>query len=128
MTLLKLHSKEPAVSALIADLIALRFSIEAGALFTSDVKRCVEAFQSANIDSLGRPLKVDGKVGEHTRWALDAALGRVTVPDFTSSALGVMPGGGSVAGRAALEVAIGEMAAGHGEIGGDNLGRGLIMA
>jgi hypothetical protein len=66
---------------------------------------------------------IDGAVGPLTLWSLThtkPTLQPVSVVDFT-----VMPkaeAGGSERGRAALAVAIGELDAGAGEIGGDNRG------
>ena len=85
--------------------------------------QAVRAFQSQNLDQHGLPLVVDGKVGPLTWWSLQNPK-----PDLTPvSAVdyGRMPppkAGGSRAGRAALAVAIEELNAGAGEVGGDNAG------
>jgi peptidoglycan hydrolase-like protein with peptidoglycan-binding domain len=120
--LLKIGDQGSAVADLIDDLRALGFALAAGQVYSLEVKRSVEAFQSPNVDSSGRPLVVDGKVGPHTRWAIDRALGRVQVQAATGLELPPVPAGGSASGRAALEVAMAEASAGRGEQGSDNHG------
>ena len=119
--LLSLGDSGAQVARLIADLRTLGFQLPAGQVFDAVVKKTVEAFQVTALDAAGVPLLVDGKVGIHTRWALDAAL-HATPPGPTSFDLPPPIAGGSATGRAALAVALQEMAAGHGEIGGDNRG------
>ena len=92
----------------------------ASSSFDLSVKHAVEGFQARHIAPNGRPLTVDGKVGELTWWALRN-------PDNTSllnppAAPPEIPPGGSEIGRAALRIALAEMAAGSKEIGGDNRG------
>jgi hypothetical protein len=120
--LLKLGSQGPDVVSLTNDLRSLGFALASGNFFDLTVKRSVEAFQIANVDASGTPLIVDGKVGDHTQWALNAALHGLqpTVTDFGLPPLPAM--GGSAAGRAAIGVALAELSAGHGETLGDNLG------
>lgn len=119
--LLKLGSQGPEVAALINRLRALGFALPPGNLYDSTVKKSVEAFQVGHVDASGTPLVVDGKVGLHTDWAINAAItGAAPAPiDF---GLPPLPPGGSAAGRAALAVAMREMAAGRGEIGANNSG------
>ncbi len=95
--------------------------------------RAVRAFQSSNVDNLGRALAVDGVVGGITWGALlRIATGQ---PDPAAHPLVPSPEGhvwwesmpvgtpeGSPRGRAALGVAVGESIAGAGEVGGDNMG------
>lgn len=121
--LLKIGSTGPEVAALVADLRQLGFGLPASATYDLVVKKSVEAFQVSHVDASGLPLLVDGKVGMNTRWALDAALG-IKPPATVEFGVPPVPAGlGSAAGRAALDVALAERAAGHGEVGGDNLGQ-----
>lgn len=120
--LLKLGSQGPDVAKLINKLRAFGFQLPPGDRFDLRVKQTVEAFQSANVDALGRPLVVDGKVGSHTLWALDAG-GGVARPDAAISAIAP---GGSAAGRAALQVALAEAARGAGESGSNNNGQDVV--
>lgn len=124
--LLKLGSAGPDVAGLIDDLIALGFALPRAEVFTKGVKTCVEAFQAANLDSLGRPLRVDGAVGEHTAWAIAAARGRVTPASASSMLMPPPLPGGSAAGRAALQAALAEANAGRGEAGRDNDGPDVL--
>ncbi|HAT1608871.1 TPA: CHAP domain-containing protein [Raoultella planticola] len=118
--MLKIGDEGKAVAQLVNDLRKLLFGLAPTDKFDQVVKKSVEAFQVANVDASGQPLIVDGKVGPHTRWALDTALGKhsavyqhPTLPTFTQS-------GGSQAGLAALNVAQAEI--GRGEEGSDNHG------
>ena len=118
---LKKGSRGPAVTSLIRQLRKLGFTLPVGDLFTAEVKKSVEAFQSSNVDASGLPLTVDGEVGANTAWALNAALKKLT-PQTAQFGLPPLPPGGTPAGRAALQVALAELAAGRGEFGSDNNG------
>lgn len=122
--MLKLGDEGGAVAQLINDLRKLSFGLATGNKFDQVVKRSVEAFQVANLDASGQPLVVDGKVGPHTHWALDAALGKKQVAPVPVTPPLVNVSGGSPAGQAALKVAQGEL--GHGEQGSDNHGPDII--
>ena len=121
--LLKLKSRGPKVKQLTNILVKRKFLDKPTATFSRTVKVAVEEFQSRHIDPRGRPLKVDGIVGELTWWAL-------THPDntkllsqpYSSEFLRVPRTGGSKIGRAALRVAIKEMKKGAKEIGSNNSG------
>lgn len=91
------------------------------ATFDHSVKRAVEGFQARHLASNGRPLVVDGKVGELTWWALRTTNNPALLepPDRPA----VVPAGGSRLGRAALRVALDEMAAGSREIRSNNRGQ-----
>lgn len=119
--LIKYGSRGPAVRKLIDDLRRLGFVLPRDDVFDLTVKRSVEAFQVGNVDASGMPLEVDGKVGQNTRWAIDAALGGLSPQTATFDPPGI-PAGGSTAGRAALKAALHEAALGHGEVGGNNTG------
>lgn len=120
--MLVLGDHGPQVQELITMLRKLGFVLDVGEVFDTPVKRCVEAFQVANVDASGQPLEVDGKVGPNTRWAIEVALG-LRKPNVQSDlTLPGTPAGGSDAGRRALAVAIKEADARHGEKGSDNHG------
>lgn len=92
--------------------------------FGTETYRAVRAFQSQNLDQHGQPLVVDGKVGELTLWSLNNPKPVIVTPsavDYTK--LPPPEAGGSAIGRAALGVAIGELKARAGEIGGNNSGK-----
>ncbi|HEX2882147.1 MAG TPA: peptidoglycan-binding protein [Polyangiaceae bacterium] len=120
---LKLSSKGPDVVELQKKLKARGFPLEIDGKFGTNTRNAVRAFQSQNLDQNGQPLLIDGSVGELTWWSLTHAKPSIVVPsavDFT-----VPPSksaGGTSRGRAALEVAIGELKAGAGEVGGNNKG------
>jgi hypothetical protein len=85
--------------------------------------RAVKAFQSQNLDKHGRPLKMDGKVGEITWWSLKNTEPIVVRPVIDYYKMPDAALGGSDVGRKALQTAIAEMKKGAGEIGGDNSGK-----
>lgn len=113
----------PGVSKLGQDLKQLGyFPGTPSSSFDDALRRAVRAFQMQNVDGLGRPLVVDGIVGPVTAWAIANRLGQAPTPASISGAAPAMPSGGSVTARAALAVAVAEMNAGHGEVGGNNMG------
>lgn len=120
--LLKLGSKGSEVVALTEKLIAFGHLAQSSNLFDHRVKTAVMGFQSQNLDERGLPLKVDGIVGPVTWWALQHPRTNVAQHAPESIALDRIPNGGSTLGRAALKVALEEIAAGAREIGGNNLG------
>jgi hypothetical protein len=123
--MLKLHSAGPAVTALTEDLRALGYYSGAPtSTFNPEVAKSVRAMQMQTVDIAGRPLVVDGIVGPVTQWALDRRRGRVGELEQAPAIekLALPPAAGPQIGLAALKVAIAEMDAGHGEIGGDNRG------
>lgn len=120
--MLKLGDNTVDVRQVVEKLRRLDFGLEPTDRFTTAVKRSVEALQAANVDSSGQPLKVDGKVGPNTNWAIDAALGQQSLDVKSSIELPPVPSGGSQAGRKALAVALGEAEARCGEEGSDNHG------
>ena len=117
---LKLHSQGADVSALTELLVQRGFLAEATPSFDARVKTAVMGFQSQNLDERGLPLKVDGIVGPVTWWALTHP--RVNVVTHDTDLPGKLPAGGSARGRAALKVALAEMAAGAVESGANNAG------
>lgn len=120
--MLVLGDQGPEVRKLITQLRKLGFLLKVGDNFDTTVRKCVEAFQVANVDASGQPLEVDGKVGPNTRWAVEAALGRRTLDVQTTVALPGVRSGGSNAGRRALAVAMREAEGRCGEKGSDNRG------
>nr|VUD34466.1 Uncharacterised protein [Raoultella sp. NCTC 9187] len=115
--MLKMGDEGIAVAQLVDDLRKLLFGLAPGNKFDALVKKSVEAFQVANVDASGQPLVVDGKVGPHTRWALDAALGKHSgiVPHAQPPSLPPVTGG-SKTGQAALKIALAEVGQGEGRL------------
>jgi hypothetical protein len=104
-------------------LVERGYSVGINGDFGTETYRAVRAFQSQNLDQHGQPLVVDGKVGPLTWWSLTHPKPIIITPsaiDYTT--LPSLEAGGSVLGRAALAVAIDELKAGAGEIGGNNSG------
>ena len=96
---------------------------EVSGTFDHETYRAVRTFQSQNLDELGQPLVVDGKVGALTWWSLHNAKPSIVTPSAIDFA--EMPpddAGGSPRGRAALAAAIAELRAKACEIGGNNCG------
>lgn len=120
--MLKFKDQGPQVRALVAQLRTLGLALEVTDSFDATVKKSVEAFQVSNVDASGQPLKVDGKVGHNTRWAIDAALGLHTLQVRGLLDLPDPPVGGSKSGREALSIALREATANCGESGSDNHG------
>ena len=117
---LTLHSEGSEVCALTDLLVQRGFLARTSLVFNAGVKSAVMGFQSQNLDERGLPLKVDGVVGPVTWWALTHP--RVNVVAADPDLPGRLPLGGSVRGRAALKVALAEMAAGAVESGANNSG------
>lgn len=122
--MLKKNSTGPAVTQLCKDLKTLGYySGPLTSTFDNDVLKAVKAFQMQNADAVGRPLAVDGIVGPVTAWAIQHELGNAQPAIvITPPGLGIPASGGSATGRGALQAALAEMAAGHGEVGGNNMG------
>jgi hypothetical protein len=123
--LLKKGDSSPRVREVQELLVAKGFLTdeEITGVFDSETHLAVRTFQSQNLDANGRPLTVDGGVGELTWWSLHNPkpfLPTVSAVDFRQ-----MPpasAGGSAPGRGALAAAISELQAGAGEVGGNNQG------
>jgi hypothetical protein len=99
------------------------FHIEITGVFDNKTYLAVRAFQTQNLDQLGQPLVVDGKVGPLTWWSLTHPKPDIITPSAVEYAVLPPPeAGGSATGRAALNAAIAELKAGAGEIGGNNHG------
>lgn len=118
--LLKKGQTGPQITALTTLLVKHGFLAAATDSFDARVKTAVLGFQSQNLDERGLPLKVDGLVGPVTWWALNHSEERSMPPQAAPAA--TLPPGGSVRGRAALSMALAEMAAGAAEIGSNNDG------
>jgi len=104
-------------------LVKRGYPVEVDGDFGTRTYQAVRAFQSQNLDQHGQPLKVDGAVGPLTWWSLTHP--KPEIEPFSAVDYGVMPPskiGGSRWGRAVLGVAIEELKAGAGEVGGDNAG------
>ena len=123
MALLVKGNTGAAVTGLQNTLRELDFNIPVTGVFDNDTYKAVRNFQSNHLDKHNMPLEVDGKVGDLTWWALKNPRSVVTTGVIN---YGLMPDasfGGTVFGRAALEFAIGELNAGAGEEGGNNMGK-----
>ncbi len=104
-------------------LAARGFPVVVDGVFGAQTLRAVRAFQSQNLDQHGQPLVVDGRVGPLTWWSLTHPKPVLEPPvaiDYRE--LPPWECGGTERGRAALAVAIEELKAGAGEIGGNNAG------
>lgn len=99
------------------------FNLIVDGVFGINTKNAVSAFQSRNLDKHGRPLVVDGQVGELTWWSLKNKTEITVIPVMDYSKMPDKSLGGSETGRQALQVAINEMQAGACEIGGNNMGK-----
>lgn len=123
MALLKKGDSGQAVKELQKMLQELDYNIPITGVYDTATFNAILHFQSSHLDKFGRPLELDGKVGDLTMWALQnpRAKAAAGVIDFTK-----MPAssfGGTAMGRAALKTAIDEILAGAGEIGGNNKGK-----
>jgi hypothetical protein len=99
------------------------YPVDVDGSFGDQTYSAVEAFQSQNLDQHGQPLVVDGGVGPLTWWSLKHPKPFIITPTAVDySKLPTAELGGSIIGRAALAVAIGELNAGAGEEGGNNSG------
>ncbi len=119
-TFLKLGQEGTDIEALTTLLVQRGFLATASSRFDARVKAAVIGFQSQHLDERGQPLKVDGIVGPVTWWALTHPRGNVAPPEDPLPQR--LPPGGTARGRAALRVALAEMAAGAGESGANNTG------
>lgn len=122
--LLRKGAKGAEVTKLTKLLVRQGFMTKAQASFDAEVAKAVRAFQASHVDPRDRPLAVDGVVGPLTWWALRTdKLPQSMLPPKPSASELKLPPGGTRAGRAALRAALGEMAAGAKEIGGNNRGK-----
>jgi hypothetical protein len=120
---LKKGDQGPEVTALQKLLVARGFPLNVDGNFGPKTYQAVRAFQAGNLDQHGQPLVVDGQVGPLTWWSLNNPKPVIVTPTAVDySTLPPPEAGGSVAGRAALAAAIGELKAGAGEVGGNNMG------
>ena len=104
-------------------LIRRGYPCEVTGEFETATHNAVRAFQSQNLDQHGQPLVVDGKVGPLTWWSLTHPKPNIETPSTVDYAsLPPAWAGGSRRGRAGLKVAISELGAGAGEVGGNNRG------
>lgn len=122
--LLKKGSSGAAVRELQKLLVKRGYAVDIDGRFGPQTYRAVRAFQSQNLDQHGQPLTIDGVAGPITWWSLSHPKPLIEKPSAVD--YGTMPPkslGGSRAGRAALAMAIRELKAGAGEIGGNNRGK-----
>ncbi|MBL7740230.1 MAG: CHAP domain-containing protein [Chitinophagaceae bacterium] len=122
MVLLKKGSQGAGVTELQNVLQELGFNIPVTGVFDNNTYKAVRNFQSNHLDKHGKPLEVDGEVGDLTWWALKHPRSAVSTGVIN---YGIMPDvsfGGTAIGRSALQFAIDELNAGAGEEGGNNRG------
>jgi hypothetical protein len=90
--------------------------------FGQNTYEAMRAFQSQHLDAHGQPLKVDGKVGPVTWWALTNPKPQVAPIPMNFRKPPPLAAGGSGPDRKALWHAAAELERGAGESGGDNRG------
>lgn len=98
------------------------YQLELDGVFGVETYGAVRAFQAQHVDMSGEPLVVDGVVGPLTWWSLRHRPTEQPVRRFDPLKMPDPQAGGSVLGRQALAAALGEIAAGAGEVGGNNCG------
>ncbi len=121
-TLIKKGSTGASVRDLQAILNELDYVVSETGVFDAATDRAVRDFQGSHLDKHAQPLTVDGVVGQLTWWALENPRPRVTTQAITYDEAPPAEHGESQLGRVALRVAIGELKAGAGEVGGNNKG------
>ena len=123
MRILRRGDRGEDVARLEQQLTVRGYPVEVDGIYGLKTYEAVRAFQSQHIDANGMPLRIDGIAGPLTCWSLTHRKPRIDTQSGVD--FHVLPSirlGGSVAGRGALEVAIRELTAGAGEIGGNNRG------
>jgi hypothetical protein len=104
-------------------LVQRGYSVAVNGNYDNETYRAVRAFQTQNLDQHGQPLVVDGIAGQLTWWSLTHPKPVIIPPSAVDyETLPPPEAGGSSLGKAALAVAIGELKAGAGEVGGNNKG------
>lgn len=122
MELLKKGKEGERVKELQEILRELDYDIAVTGIFDHPTYKAVRSFQASHLDKHGEPLAVDGKVGPLTWWALQNPRREITSGKALYTSMPALMFGGSFLGRRALQVAIDELKAGAGEIGGNNRG------
>lgn len=120
--LIKKGSTGELVRELQSILNELDYAVPVSGVFDAKTELAVKDFQSAHVDKHQQPLSVDGVVGQLTWWALENPRPRVTSGVIAYDKLPPTEHGESPLGRAALRVAINELKARAGEVGGNNKG------
>lgn len=116
-------SNGPEIGMLIDNLRILGFDLDEGNQFSDEVAGALRMFQQSYHDQLGRPLKIDGRLGTATALALDRARNRSRhTTSFDDDNLPAMSQGGGVLARRAASIGYDEFTRACGEQGGDNLG------
>lgn len=116
-------SQGPEIGMLVDNLRILGFDLDIGTYFSDEVAGALRMFQQSYHDHLGRPLKIDGRLGTATALALDRARDRSRkTTTFDDSNLQAMSQRGSALARRAASVGYDEYMRACGEQGGDNLG------
>jgi hypothetical protein len=122
MPILKKGSQGASVTELQNILRELDYNIPVTGVFDAATVNAVKDFQARHLDKHNNPLVVDGSVGDLTMWALKNPRSKVSGGAIDFSEMPDEALGGHPIGRLALQVAINELKAGAGEIGGNNKG------
>jgi len=122
MAILKKGATGPAVTELQNTLRELDYNLPVTGTFDTATFNAVRNFQASHLDQHGKPLEVDGQVGDITWWALRHPRTKVQNTEIDYTKMPPTSFGGSPLGRRALQVAINELVAGAGEAGGNNKG------
>ncbi|WP_257670730.1 N-acetylmuramidase domain-containing protein [Parapedobacter tibetensis] len=121
-TVLRKNDSGALVSELQTLLNELDYPVEVTGVFDAKTDQAVKGFQSAHLDKHGQPLTVDGVVGLLTWWAFQNPRPQATQGAINYRMMPAMEPGESGIGRKALHIAIEELKAGAGEVGGNNRG------
>ncbi|MES2794600.1 MAG: CHAP domain-containing protein [Bacteroidota bacterium] len=122
MAVLKKGSTGPKVSELQLILQELGYDVKIDGEYGTGTYNAIRTFQAKHLDKHGKPLEVDGQVGDITWWALTNPRPIITIFDTTYDIMPDISFGGTGIGRAALQIAINEIKAGAREMGGNNMG------
>jgi hypothetical protein len=101
----------------------LDYNVPITGIYDTATINAVRNFQSSHLDKHGRPLEIDGRVGDLTMWALQNPRPKAAAPTIDFTKMPSASFGGNPIGRKALQFAIDEVLAGAGEIGGNNKGK-----
>jgi peptidoglycan hydrolase-like protein with peptidoglycan-binding domain len=122
MALLKKGDTGQAVKDLQLLLQELDYNVPITGIYDTATYNAVLNFQARHLDIQGNPLGMDGKTGDLTMWALRNPRPKAATGAIDYSVMPDISLGGTEIGRAALRIAIDELKAGAGEVGGNNMG------
>jgi CHAP domain/Putative peptidoglycan binding domain len=122
MDILKKGSTGKPVKELQLLLQELDHNVPITSVYDTATFNAVSTFQASHLNEHGKPLEVDGKVGDITMWALKNPRSKVVSTEINYKQF-PSETGGHPTGRLALQFAIDELKAGAGEVGGNNKGK-----